>query len=131
MKNKEKVFGTALTHTLCPVCTTQMDSAILMNTKLTATQASNVEKLNGTNTWSKELCEECKKMKALGFILIGAVEAKTDDVTNPYRSGNIWCVKQEVADKLFAPNPAPTSGISFIDVNVAAQMELPGVNLDA
>jgi hypothetical protein len=102
-----------------------------MNTRLTKSEAKKVEDMHNQNVWSKELCDECKEMKSKGFILIGAVEAKTDDATNPYRSGNIWCVKQEVAEQLFAPYPPPQSGIAFVDVTVAAQMELPNVNLNA
>ena len=128
MKNK---IGTALVKELCPVCTKEMDSSILMNTKLTEKAAEEVNNLHNSIVWSKELCDDCKAMKSQGFILIGAVEAKTEDTTNPYRSGNIWCVKQEVAEELFAPHGAPKSGIAFIDVNVAEQMKLPGANLNA
>jgi len=131
MSNKNKI-GVALTKELCPVCTKEMDGAILINKKLTEKEAEKVESLHGkVISWSKELCPECKKMKEQGFILIGAVEKKTKDTTNPYRSGNIWCVKQQVADALFSPHPAPQSGIAFIDINVAKQMELPDVNMNA
>lgn len=127
----EKKVGVALVHELCPVCTKEMDGSVFINQKLSEKEAKKVEDLYGKVLWSKELCQDCKDMKAQGFILIGAVEAKTQDATNPYRSGNIWCVKQEVADQLFAPHPAPPSGIAFVDVTVAAQMQLPNVNLDA
>ena len=80
--------------------------------------------------YMKEPCDECKDLMTKGFVLIGAVEKKTTDVTNPYRSGNIWVVKQEVAIQLFGEKP-PASGVAFIDVTVAEQIKLPGVNLDA
>lgn len=118
-------LGVALIHTLCKVCAKEMDGEILMNTKLTEANAKKVEAMNGTNVWSKELCPDCKNMKEQGFILIGADETKTEDVTNPWRTGFIWCVKQEVADTLFAPHPPPASGIAFIDIRVAQQMKLP------
>lgn len=127
----EKKIGVALVHELCPVCTKEMDGSVFINQKLSEKEAKKVEDMHGKVVWSKELCPDCKEMKSQGFILIGAVEAKTEDATNPYRSGNIWCVKQEVADQLFAPHPAPPSGIAFVDVTVAAQMQLPNVNLDA
>lgn len=129
--SEKKKFATALVHELCPVCTKEVDSSIFMNKKLTEGMAKKVEDLHGKNMWSKALCPECQNMKEQGFILIGAVEAKTVDATNPYRSGNIWCVKQEVAETLFAPHGAPPAGIAFIDVTVAEQMKLPGVNLNA
>lgn len=128
---KDKKIGVALVHELCPICTKEMDSSILMNTKLSEKAATDVDKLNGTVKWSPDLCEECRDMKSKGFVLIGAVESKTEDVTNPYRSGNIWVVAQEVAEELFAPHGAPKSGVAFVDVSIAAQMELPNVNLDA
>lgn len=130
--SEDKKFAAALTKELCPICTKEMDGGIVVNTRLTTSDAKKVEAMhNQVIGWSKEPCDECKDMQTKGFILIGAVEAKTDDVTNPYRSGNIWCVAQKVADDLFAPHPAPKSGIAFIDVTVAEQMKLPGVNLNA
>ena len=128
MKNK---LGVALVRELCPICAKETEQSILMNTKLGRKEATAVEKLHGNNMWAKEICPDCKELKSKGFILIGAVEAKTTDTTNPYRSGNIWVVAQEAADQLFAPHPAPKSGVAFVDVNVAAQMELPDVNLNA
>lgn len=132
---KEKKMGNklevALVKELCPVCTKETESSILMNTRLTETDAERVKDMHGSIIWAKELCPECMEMKNQGFILIGAVEKKTTDATNPYRSGNIWCVKQEVAETLFAPHGAPKSGIAFIDVTVAQQMNLPDVNIDA
>ena len=129
MSNK---LGVAPTKTLCPVCTKEMDGDILLNTRLTEGEAKKVQAMyNQVVSWSKTLCPDCLDMKSKGFILIGAVEVKTEDVTNPYRSGNIWVVKQEVADDLFKPNPAPASGVAFIDIAVAVQMELLDVNLDA
>lgn len=128
MSNK---LGVALTKTLCPVCTKEMDGDILLNTRLTEGEAKKVEAMhNQVIGWSKTLCPDCSDMKSKGFILIGAVEAKTEDVTNPYRSGNIWVVKEEVAIQLFGEK-LPPQGIAFIDVTVAQQMELPGVNLNA
>lgn len=128
MGEKSKKLGVALVHTLCPVCTRVIDDSILLNKRLTEGEAKKVEAMNNTNTWSKELCSECQEMKSKGFILIGADEKKTEDVTNPWRTGQIWCVKQEVADELFKPHPPPASGISFIDINVARQMQLPNTD---
>lgn len=126
-----KTIGVALVKELCPICTNEMESSILLNKKLTEKAAKEVEKLHNSVQWSKTSCPECTEMKSKGFILIGAVETKTTDTTNPYRSGNIWVVKQEVAEQLFAPHGAPKSGVAFIDVQVAQDMELPDVNKNA
>jgi len=97
---------------ICPICAKNADSS------------KSVE-------WAKKPCDDCTELMSKGFVLIGAVEQKTVDVTNPYRSGNVWCVDQSVADDLFAPNPAPPSGVSFIDINVAKELDLPNINFDA
>lgn len=127
----EETLGVALTKEACPICAKTVDGPIVMNTRLTKGEAKKVKELHGqVLNWMKEPCDECKDMMTKGFVLIGAVEKKTTDVTNPYRSGNIWCVKQEVAIQLFGENP-PKSGVAFIDVTVAEQIKLPGVNLNA
>lgn len=97
---------------ICPICAKNADSS------------KPVE-------WAKKPCDDCTELMSKGFVLIGAVETKTTDVTSPYRSGNVWCVDQSVADTLFAPNPAPPSGVSFIDINVAKELDLPNINFDA
>lgn len=128
MENK---LSAAIVHELCPICAKEMDGSVFINKKLTKKSAKEVEEMDGKVVWSKSFCPTCTDMKSKGFILIGAVEAKTKDNTNPYRSGNVWCVEQQVAEELFAPHGAPKSGIAFVDVTVAAQMKLPDVNLDA
>ena len=129
--SKKNVVGIALIRELCPVCTKENDGSILINQKLTEKAAQEVEKLHESVQWSKNLCPDCQTMKDRGFILIGAVEAKTEDATNPYRSGNVQCVEHKVAEDLFKPYPPPASGIAFVDVTVAQQMGLPEVNLNA
>lgn len=125
-------LGVAMVKEICPICAkTEMDGGIVMNKRLSEPMAEKVESMhNKVIGFSKEPCDKCKEYKAMGFVLIGVVEKKTDDATNPYRSGNIWVVKQEVADQLFEGN-APKSGVAFIDVTVADQMQLPGANLTA
>jgi hypothetical protein len=125
-------LGVAMVKELCPICAkTEMDGGVVMNKILSKPMAKRVENLhNQVIGFSKEPCDKCKEYKAMGFVLIGVVETKTEDATNPYRSGNIWVVKQEVADNLFEGN-APKSGVAFIDIMVADQMELPGINFNA
>lgn len=104
---------------LCPVCTKQVGGTATID-------PDKKVKI----VWSK-WCDECVERKTKGFILIGAVEDKTEDATNPYRSGNLWVVEQSVAEDVFKPNPPPASGVAFIDIKVAQAMKLPNVNMDA
>ena len=79
----------------------------------------------------KDFCIECKELKSKGFILVGAVEEKSINKSNPYRSGNIWVISHNAAKDLFEPRNLPQSGMAFIDVNTAVQIGLPNVNVDA
>ena len=127
----DDILGVALTKELCKVCCKEMDGPIVMNTKLNKSSAKKVKEMHGkVISWAKELCPECQKMHELGFIFIGVDEKKTDDVTNPYRTSNIWCVKQEYAVTFFKPDEPPKSGVAFIDWRVAAQVGLPDVKTD-
>lgn len=81
--------------------------------------------------WSKELCKTCKERKDLGFVLVGVVEDKTKDVTNPYRSGNIYVVKPEAAQIIFIDQPVPASGVAFVDVKILQECGFPDVNINA
>lgn len=98
----------------CPICAKTADGTFEKHVK-----------------WMDHLCEECTKLTIKGFVFIGAVEKKTTDVTNPYRNGQLWVVDIEVANEVFKPNPAPKSGVSFIDVNLAHQLGFADVNLKA
>ncbi len=125
--SKDKKLGVALTKTLCSICAiTEMDGDIVLNTVLTESNAKKVEDMHGkVVAWSKEPCPACQDMKSKGFVLIGVDEDRTDDVTNPWRTGNIWCVKQEAAEIIFAGQPVPESGVAFVDIKVCKQVGLP------
>jgi len=126
----EDDFAVAHIKELCPVCAKETEGSAYVNSRTGILDAEQVKNLKDTIVWSKDWCDKCRKMKEKGFILIGAVQAKTEDATNPYRSGNIWVVNPEVAEKLFAPHGAPKSGVAFVDINVAKQMQLPNINMD-
>lgn len=114
---------------LCPICANEIGKSVLMKTDPTETEKK-ASKDGGKIIWGKP-CDSCSDLRKRGFVLIGAVESKTTDTTNPYRSGNVWCVEWEVAEELFKPHGAPKSGVAFVDINVAQQMKLPGVNMNA
>ena len=128
----DEILGIALTKELCRICAKTFNGSIVMNTKLTKSNAKKIKKMHGkVMSYMKDPCLECQDMMKLGFVLIGVDEKKTTDVTSPYRNGNIYCVKQEVAEEIFKPNPPPKSGVAFIDFNILVQMEFPNVNTNS
>lgn len=112
---------------LCPICADEVNGPENITSE---EKKARYDSFKGQIMWVKP-CVKCEEMKKKGFVLIGAVESKTKDATNPYRSGNVWCVTMEVAKDLFKPYPPPESGVAFVDIIVAKQMNLPDVNMDA
>jgi len=132
MKQDDEILGIALIKELCRICARSFDGPIVMNNKLTKSNAKKIKAMHGkVMSYMKEPCQECQDMMKLGFVLIGVDEKKTTDVTSPYRNGNIYCVKQEVAEEIFKPNPPPESGVAFIDFNILVQMQFPNVNINS
>lgn len=118
-------FEAALVKEACPLCGKTEDGPIIINRCLTKHFAAQVKKLHGqTIGYMDKPCEECRKYMKQGFLLIGIIEEKTDDMKNPYRSGNIWVIKHEAAKKLF---PDMTKGAVFLDINDANALGLPGI----
>lgn len=131
MKNKNYHFPVALIKEACPLCGKAIDGPIIIGRTAVTREDNKVERMHGRVVgMSKEPCSECKEIMEKAFLLVGVVESKTDDKNNPYRSGNIWGVRKEVAKKMFGEEMF-SKGAAFIDVNIAQQMGLPDVNLEA
>jgi RecJ-like exonuclease len=134
MKN-ENVIGVALTKEACPLCGAVQDGDIIINTRLSPGNAKKVEALHGQVVgYMKKPCEECQGIMKQGILLIGVVEAKTDDHNNPYRSGNKWGVTEDFINRVFDPEMAKeviSKRACFFPVEVAVQMGFPKVNIDA
>jgi len=78
--------------------------------------------------FTEKPCEKCQGMMEKGFLLVGIVQSKTEDVKNPYRSGNLWVISNEKAKAIFEPKNLD-NGACFIDVNDALALDLPDINL--
>ena len=125
MKEEDKV-GVALAKEACPVCAKTMDGPILMNTKLSGKNASEVKALHGQIIGFKDIpCDECKELLNKGFVLIGINAEKTDDMSNPYRSGHMWCISTKSAEEIFPDPNLRRLGYACIDVNLAENIGLP------
>lgn len=118
-----KLLGTALVKRLCPVCLKEKDSEILMNKLLTEKNAKYVEKLHGKVIgFLDDGCDECKEKlppeKGTWFIVVDS--EKTDDRSNPYRTGSIFGVSKEYAMKV-----GINSYVAYIDVKDALKLNFP------
>jgi len=119
----EKLLGTALVKRLCPVCLKEQDSEILLNKVLTEKNAKEVEKLHEKVIgFSNDCCDECKEKlppeKGTWFIVVDV--KKTDDRSNPYRTGSIFGVSKEYATKI-----GIDSYVAYIDVKDAIKLNFP------
>ena len=116
----KKLLGTALVKRLCPVCLKEQDSEILMNTVLTEKNAKEVENLHGKVVgFSDKCCDECKEKlpPEKGSWLVVVDLSKTEDKSNPHRTGQLFGVTKEYAQKI-----GINSYISFIDYNDAIRL---------
>lgn len=136
MKN-EKLIGIALVKEACPLWGQFEDGPIVMNTKLGPRRAKEVEILHGkTIGYMKRPCKECQGMMSQGILLIGVVQAKSPDHSNPYRSGNKWVVTKEYLEKILVSQPKMlqkilNKGACFFPVEVAIKLGFPDVNINA
>ena len=111
----KKVLGTALVKRLCPVCLKEQDSEILMNTVLTEKNADEIEAMHGKVVgFMDDACDECQEKlpKDKGTWLVVVDLSKTEDKSNPHRTGQLFGVRKEYALKI-----GVNSYISYIDYN--------------
>lgn len=124
----EDTIGVALTKEACPICGIAFDGPILMNRTLSKKKAEDVKSLHGKIIGFRDTpCDSCNEMLKQGTVLVGVDTNKTDDAKNPWRTGHMWCVKKEFADKLFVSAEIDNKDAkwSFIDIEVARQIGLP------
>lgn len=122
----------ALAKEACPLCGKAQDGPILINKRMVVGQGKVERELHGKIIgYMDKPCGDCEGMMAQGFLLIGVVESKTEDKSNPYRSGNQWVISNEAAERMFPDESLRKKGAAFIDVILADKMGFPGVNLQA
>jgi hypothetical protein len=134
MKN-ENILGVALVKEACPLCGHIEDGPILLNTRLNPSAAKKIESMHGqTIGYMDKPCKDCQDIMDKAILLIGVVEAKTDDYKNPYRSGNKWGVTEDFIRKAFPENMVNNvikKRICFFPVEAASKMGFPDCNLNA
>ena len=131
MEEKKK-FAMALPKEACPLCGALIDGPILIKTR--AVNESNNEfedNLNGkTIGYKKTPCEECQDHMKKGFLLIGIIESKSNIPNDLYRSGNIWVLTNQAAERMFSKD-FRKKGAAFIDAQEAVKLHLPDANVNA
>lgn len=122
---KENKLSVALAKEACPACARVVDGPILMNTKLTKKDAENVENMHGKVIgYLDKPCESCQNLMSQGFLLIGVDLDKTEDETNPYRSGHQWVISNDAVDRIFK-DIDKKYGYAFITKDIAEKIGLP------
>ena len=69
----------------------------------------------------KEPCDSCKGMMAQGILLIGVRDGSQAD---PYRTGQIWVIKEEAAQKIFGDHDIVTKRAGFLEESAARAIGL-------
>lgn len=91
-------LGAAVVNYACPICGKQVDSAIILNSRLSVTAANKIKEFhNKTVGYSDNACEECSKHKDEGIYLIEIDNSKSDMkcMETMYRTGVIAFVKND------------------------------------
>ena len=96
MSNK---VGVALLKYVCPICgqVNEDSSTIAINSLLTEKAAKKVEDMNNKVVgFSEKPCKECQSYIDKGALfIIGIDTEKSDDRSNPYRTGHLVGIKRE------------------------------------
>ena len=91
--------GVALLKYVCPICgqINEDASTIAINSLLTEKAAKEVEDMNHKVVgFSEKPCKECQSYIDKGaFFVIGVDSEKSDDMSNPYRTGHLVGIKKE------------------------------------
>lgn len=117
-------FEVALAKELCPICGKAIDGPIIMNTKLTKQCAEEVKKIHRKVVgFAPKPCKECQEQMTVAFMFIVIDESKSDPA-NPFRTGEIFGIKKEVAREMLTPEFFE-KGAAFIDYQAAKQLGLP------
>ena len=92
-------LGVALLKYVCPICgqINEDASTIAINSLLTEKAAKEVEDMNHKVVgFSEKPCKECQSYIDKGaFFVIGIDSEKSNDMSNPYRTGHLVGIKRE------------------------------------
>ncbi len=76
------------------------DKGLVMNTRLTAKNAREVEQMHN-HAIDYEPCDECKKLMKQGIMFCSVRDGESGK--NPYRTGKMCVIKEEAVEKIVSP----------------------------
>ena len=117
MSNK---VGVALLKYVCPICgqVNEDASAIALGSKFN--DKANVKRVEAMNNqivgFSEKPCKECQEWIDKGaFFIIGIDVEKSDDMSNPYRTGHLIGIKRESEFVQHLPEEFQKKNAIFMD----------------
>ena len=123
---EESKLGVALVKRACPICATPHDAEILLNKRLTRPAAKRVEEMHGKVIGMMEKpCDECQKLMDQGFLCVQVDESKTEDHSNPWRTGKQCVVKHEAMQRIINNPELLKKGVAFIPIDAWEKIGLP------
>lgn len=120
-------FSVAEVHYVCPICCKEMDSQIIMNTTLSKSYAKKVKDLdNKALGFSDKPCKECQKIidEKNVFMIVGVDESKTDDMSNPYRTGHIVGISKDSKFYKSLDKEFTKTFMVYMDINTMKELKL-------
>jgi len=120
------VSPVAMVYHACPVCGNKHDEQLLIHKHLR--DLSKVDKQ--VVGYSKDPCKQCQEYMAMGLLIIEVDENKSTD-TEPYRTGKVYVLKREAAERMFTEvfdQPYPAKSCCFMTSEVTAKLGITGEN---
>jgi hypothetical protein len=115
--SKELQVDVAVVHEICPGCNKDMNEHLIIGHNLRTTTPIHDQVHNKAIGISATLCDECQASVPNGIMLIGVDMARTEDMSNPYKSGSIIGLTEEAFKRNFDEAP-PMQKWCYIDTRI-------------
>lgn len=124
MRTKEKQW-TALVYKACPCCgkKDEEQSEIVLHTRF-----GDLSEIHNKITGFGHLCKQCQELTAKAIACVVVDSSKSDDMKNPYRTGNLFGLSEEWCNKCFKEPMAKeviTRRMFYMDYKDAIAIGLP------
>lgn len=110
-------IGVALVKEACPICCKLIDGPILLGNQFNKKRAKEINNLTGQCIgYSEKPCPECQKLIDDNMFLIIAIDSeKSDDMNNPYRTGQIVGINKDSDFVKSIPEPIRKNNYCFMN----------------